>query len=103
MRSGETEGGIEEGTREHRPFDRTRDASGSPARLARREAKSELAQVRAHHALVLAITPTQVNLWMSDVGQNRSFDWATINVYGWRTARILTEFNHWASLCRRQG
>src|SRR5258705_4320421 len=49
-----------------RPFGRTRDDySESPARLARREAKSESARVRAHHGLVLATTPSRVNLWMS--------------------------------------
>src|SRR5205823_408956 len=31
------------------PFGRTRDESEQPARSARRDAKSELAQVRAHH------------------------------------------------------
>src|ERR1700704_4677635 len=41
--------------REHgseEPFGRTQDESERPARLARREAKSELAQVRAHHGFV---------------------------------------------------
>ena len=41
--------------REHgsdEPFGQTQDESEQPARLARREAKSELAQVRAHHGFV---------------------------------------------------
>src|SRR6266481_5235430 len=41
--------------REHgsdEPFGRTQDESERPARLARREAKSELAQIRAHHGFV---------------------------------------------------
>ena len=36
------------------PSGRARDESEQPARLARRDAKSELAQVRAHHALNIA-------------------------------------------------
>src|SRR5258706_11513478 len=41
--------------REHgsdEPFGRTQDESERPARLARREAKSELAQIRPHHGFV---------------------------------------------------
>src|SRR5712671_5424289 len=54
--------------REHgsdEPFGRTRYDSKSPARLARRGAKSELAQIRAHHGFVLATRFARVNLGMS--------------------------------------
>src|ERR1700693_6183666 len=54
--------------REHgsdEPFGRTRYDSKSPARLARREAKSELAQICAHHGFVLATRSSRVNLGMS--------------------------------------
>src|SRR5258708_35430214 len=44
-----------------KPFERTRYDSKSPARLARREAKSELAQIRAHHGLYIATGPASVN------------------------------------------
>ena len=54
--------------REHgsdEPFGRTRDEAEWPARSARREAKSELAQIRAHHGFVLATRSARVNLGMS--------------------------------------
>src|SRR5258706_10266093 len=50
--------------REHgsdEPFGRTQDQSERPARLARREAKSELARVRAHHGLYIATRLARVN------------------------------------------
>src|SRR5260221_433380 len=59
--------------REHgsdEPFGRTRYDSKSPARLARREAKSELAQIRVHHGFVLATRSARVNLGMSALGVN---------------------------------
>jgi hypothetical protein len=43
------------------PFGRTQDESEQPARSARRHAKSELAQIRAHHGLGLATGPARVN------------------------------------------
>src|SRR5258708_2116590 len=58
--------------REHgsdEPFGRTRYDSKTPARLARREAKSQLAQLRAHHGFVLATRSASVNLGMSALGQ----------------------------------
>jgi hypothetical protein len=45
----------------NKPFGRTRDESERPARLARRDAKSELAQVCAHHCFNVATGPTRVN------------------------------------------
>jgi hypothetical protein len=66
-------GGYRRGNTGAKPFGRTRDDSELPTRLTRRKAKSELAQVRAHHGLVLATTPTRVKLWMSAMGQLQPF------------------------------
>src|SRR3982074_664070 len=51
---------------------RTRDESESPARSARRDAKSELAQVHAHHALNIANRTRARELASSRYGHHRS-------------------------------
>src|SRR6267154_941431 len=57
--------------REHgsdEPFEANSGRKLWPARSARREAKSELAQVRDHHGFVLATGPARVNLPQSPYG-----------------------------------
>src|SRR4051812_17067423 len=64
---------------------RTRDESEWPARSARREAKSELAQVRAHHGFVPSDRTRACQLFCFEVSKSRLLIGSTFAYLKYRT------------------